>query len=277
MEDVDIVEITRMMVTVKAQQQSPSPSSGTSPSAARELPACEVTYADPGTGKSWGEIIDSFAQVSTIEDTPKIELCSFCWCGHRDNTTIPDSPLILPDPSTSCQTDEWYTTVEGDTCDFAQMHDLAPASLYLENPDSLHHCFPIAEGTSLCLPPSCPLTWTIQPSDTWFTTEYNVALSTMVAALGNIKYSRWVDRDCRNLHSASDGAFGHVICLAPQNGDNYISSPPEGATVAQGTTIQCGKWHVAAGDDTCSSIAFSRGTTIGVFMEVNLSLGTVVL
>jgi len=34
---------------------------------------------DPGTGKSWGEIIDSFAQVSTIEDTPKTELCSFCW------------------------------------------------------------------------------------------------------------------------------------------------------------------------------------------------------
>jgi len=58
---------------------------------------------------------------------------------------------------------------------------------------------------------------------------------------------------------------------------NYISSPPEGATVAQGTTIQCGKWHVAAGDDTCSSIAFSSGTTIGVFMEVNLSLGTVVV
>ncbi|RYP21256.1 hypothetical protein DL767_009308 [Monosporascus sp. MG133] len=287
----------------------------------------QTCLKDSDTGKYCGEIIDSFTKVSAIEDMPKNELCSFCWIGHYAmpqrsqysnydsfiqsqleyslskcaqstvNTTIPDSPLILPDPSTYCQSDKWYTTVEGDNCDsIAQAHSLASASLYSENPDSVYNCSSIKAGTSLCLPPSCALTWFVQPGDTCFSIEYNVTASTMVSALGNVqKYNRWVDRDCTNLHIASDGAFGHVICLAPQNGEfaanasvpgdttipasspgysNFISEPPDGVTVAKGTTRQCGTWHVAAVTDTCSSIAFGSRTTISIFMEVNPSLGT---
>lgn len=288
----------------------------------------QTCLKDPATDKYCGEIIDSFTLVSTIEDMPHNELCSFCWvehyampqrsrysqydsfvqsqleyilsqCGQTNiNTTIPDSPILLPAPSIYCQSGNLYTTVEGDTCDsIAQSHSLASASLYLENPDSLYNCSLIKAGTSLCLPPSCALTWAIKPGDTCSSIEYNVTSSTMVSVLGNIKkYNRWVDQDCMNLQMASDGAFGHVICLSPQNGEfvanstvpgdttipsdspgysNYISAPPEGATVANGTTLNCGTWHIAAANETCGSISFSSGTTISIFMEVNPSLGTV--
>lgn len=279
----------------------------------------QTCLKDPATGKYCGEVIDGFTSVTTIENMPNDELCSFCWiehyampqrsqysmydafaqsqleyslahCGQSSvNTTIPDSPIDLPPTSTYCQSDNWYTTVEGDTCDsIAVSNSLASAALYLENPDALYHCDSIAAGTSLCLPPSCALTWTIQANDTCFSIEYNITATTMVSALGNIrKYNRWVSQDCANLHTASDGAFGHFLCLAPQNGEftsngsiagdttipanspgysSYISDPPEGVTVADGTTMQCGTWHVATANDTCSSIAFSSGTTISIFM-----------
>lgn len=40
--------------------------------------------------------------------------------------------------------------------------------------------------------------------------------------------------------------------------------------------MNCGTWRVAAANETCSTIAFTRGTTITIFLGVNLSLGTAI-
>ncbi|KAJ3952539.1 hypothetical protein N0V92_011011 [Colletotrichum tropicale] len=287
----------------------------------------QTCLKDPETGKYCGEIIDGFTEVSSIEEMPTDELCSFCWvehyamlqrsryskydsfvesqlqytvaeCGKSDlNTSIPESPIILPEPFTYCQTDNWYTTVQGDTCDsIAQANSISSSSLYIENPDLIYDCYSIDIGSKLCLPPACSLTWVVQPDDTCASIEYNITMTTVTSVLGNIqKYNRWVDRDCTNLHTGADGTFGHVLCLSPENGEyaanatapgdttipgtapgysSYISAPPADATVAEGTTLNCGVWHVAAVEDTCSTISFGSGTTITIFMEVNPSLGT---
>jgi hypothetical protein len=287
----------------------------------------QTCLKDPNTGKYCGEIIDDFSLVSSIEDMPHDELCSFCWiehyaipqrsqysnydeflrsqldytvyqCGESDvDTSIPDSPFLTNEPFTYCQSNYWYTTSDGDTCDsIAEANSVSSAALYLENPDAIYNCSSIVAGTDLCLPAPCELIWTVQPEDTCSSIEYNITVSTMSSVLGNIqKYNRWVDRDCTNLHTAGDAVFGHVICLSPQNGifsanasmpgdttipmtssgyTSYISDPPEGVTVSEGTTMNCGKWHVTAADDTCGTIAFTSGTTIYIFMEVNPSLGT---
>ncbi|KAI3538503.1 hypothetical protein CSPX01_09431 [Colletotrichum filicis] len=287
----------------------------------------QTCLKDTDSGKYCGEIIDGFTTVSTIEEMPKNELCSFCWVEHYAipqrsryskydsfiqsqyeytvtecgtagvNTTIPETPLIIEDPATYCQTDKWYTTAEGDTCDtIAQSNSVSSATLYFENPDTIFDCFNIEAGSKLCIPPPCTLTWVIQPDDTCASIEYNLTMTAVTPVLGNTqKYNRWVDKNCENLHIASAATFGHVLCMSPPdgayagndtvNGDTTtptnapgyseeIIDPPAGATVADGTTVYCGSWHVAAVNDTCSTIAFSSGTTITLFLEVNPSLGT---
>ncbi|OBT84881.1 hypothetical protein VE02_05927 [Pseudogymnoascus sp. 03VT05] len=258
--DVGIAEITGMMVTVKG---------ATAGAVAIE----------------WNR--SPFYGYDTFIKSQLDYILSQCTAVGR-NTTTPGSPLDLPDRSTYCQTNKMTVTAEGDTCDsIAESHSLASAALYAENPNSIYDCSSIAAGTSLCLPPSCAMTWTVKPDDNCFTIEYNVTATTLVSVIGNIQmYNRWVDRDCTNLQTASDAAFGHVICLAPQNGEfaanstvvpgdttipadapgysHFISDPPIGATVAAGTTLNCGTWRVAVSGDKCSTAGrgewLSQGT-----------------
>lgn len=42
----------------------------------------QTCLKDPATGKYCGEIIDGFNKVSSIEQTPRKDLCSFCWIQH---------------------------------------------------------------------------------------------------------------------------------------------------------------------------------------------------
>ncbi|TPX10950.1 uncharacterized protein E0L32_008156 [Thyridium curvatum] len=286
----------------------------------------QTCLKDPASRKYCGEIIGGFTKVSRIEDMPRNELCSFCWvehyalpqrsryskydaflqsqleytvsqCGQNSvNTTIPESPLDLPAPSTYCQTDKWYTTKAGDTCDsIASANGVASASIYLGNPENVYNCSSIEPGTRLCLPPPCVRTYELQPDDTCFSIEYNLTFATQALAFGKVQeYNRWVDGNCSNLHAASDSTFGHILCLSPQNGEfkangsipvdtttpkpkpgysDHVSLPPAGSQVAKDTTRNCGTWHTATSNDTCSSIAFGHGTTITIFMAANPSLG----
>ncbi|KAL3954473.1 hypothetical protein ACCO45_010036 [Purpureocillium lilacinum] len=263
---------------------------------------------------------------ASIEDMPTSELCSYCWikhlsimqqsaysaydsffqsqlqytverCRKSQNTTIPKSPINVPEPSDFCVTAKTYTTVIGDTCDsIAEASGISSASLYLGNPQSIKTCaVVIPSGTDLCLPPPCGKTWTIQPGDSCHSIETNLTQMLGTFSMGYVrKYNRWVDVDCTNLHSASDEAFGHVICLGPENGEfsgnasiggdttvpgrstgysDHIVPPPNGADIAPQTTRNCGLWHLAVSGDTCGSIAFESGTTIAIFMQVNPSLG----
>jgi hypothetical protein len=103
----------------------------------------------------------------------------------------------------------------------------------------------------------------------------------------------WICPFCTNLHDTST-AHGHVLCLTPQGGvynatnpgygsghdpnadhsgyGSYLVEPPANATVAEGTTLRCGKWHTAAEGETCPAICVQAGITHPLFVAVNPSL-----
>ncbi|KAG9251359.1 pectate lyase superfamily protein-domain-containing protein [Emericellopsis atlantica] len=286
----------------------------------------ETCLKDPETGKYCGEIIDNFQLVDTVQDMPESEMCSYCWierysmlqrsryslyddfvksqleysldqCGKVADTEKPESPIDLPVRSDFCLSDNRYTTVEGDTCDsIALANSVSSAALYRENDEAILDCDNIAAATELCLPTPCGRTWRLQPDDSCTSIESNLTQTTYIFSHGFVrKYNRWIDVDCTNLHLASDAAFGHVLCVAPQNGQfqtnstgyggnttperatgysSTISQRPENSTLAEGTTEYCGTWYVAKEGDLCREIAFESQTTIQIFMEVNPSLGT---
>jgi hypothetical protein len=100
---------------------------------------------------------------------------------------------------------------------------------------------------------------------------------------------------CGNMWNASENAYGHTLCLSPQNGQHtrrgstspttadsktgngysYTGRipPPENSRVAQGTTMSCARWHVAQKDDACVDMTLVGPTTIDIFLRVNPSLG----
>lgn len=259
---------------------------------------------------------------------PTAEICSFCWlqhyailqtssysayddfiesqlsysntrCGQTNPTSPPPPAISVPAATDFCATGDLYTTVLGETCDsIASANNVSSAALYLGNPDGIPDCDSITTGTALCLPVPCGVTYTLLPDDTCFSVEqlaYN--LTGRPLAPGDLaKYNPWINAGCDNLHAASDAAFGHVLCLGPQNGDfnndpvlrdttvprrsnGYsldVVDPPAGAVVAAGTTTKCGVWHVAEAGDTCAMMSFGNGGTVAILLSVNPSLGTTV-
>lgn len=155
----------------------------------------------------------------------------------------------------------------------------------------------IVPGREVCLPLSCESTYVVQQNDTCFDVE--LAHYADGVRFGNIRrFNPWVNNDCSNLVSASNNAYGHVICLTPQNGfaggdepeDPENGDPPswstpggwssvavpapDGATVAPGTAEMCGVWHTALEGDSCALFSIKGPTTIDILRRVNPSLGT---
>ena len=79
-------------------------------------------------------------------------------CGLPGGTiTLPSNgiPVENSSPISTCQPGRSYTAKSGDTCDaIAKGNLVSSGSLYSMNP-MLLDCNAIAEGTKLCLPPSC--------------------------------------------------------------------------------------------------------------------------
>ena len=257
---------------------------------------------------------------------PTAEICSYCWlqhyailqrssysayddfiksqlsysntrCGQTNPTALPPPAISLAPATDFCATGDLYTTAAGETCDsIAAAKNVSSAALYLGNPDGIKDCGSIAAGTALCLPFPCGVTHTLAAGDTCFSVEQLAAnLTGWPLAPGELaKYNPWINEACNNLHAASDAAFGHVLCLGPQNGvfdgdpilgdttvphpSNGFSpdvvDPPAGAVVAAGTTMRCGVWHVAAAGETCAMMSFGSGGTVAILLSVNPSLGT---
>lgn len=108
------------------------------------------------------------------------------------------------------------------------------------------------------------------------------------------RYNPWLNNECSNLQVASENVYSHVICLkiqagnstdeapdydttTPNYGDGYvipIIEPPAGAEVAEGTTIDCGKWYVTenASSETCTKIFIQNSIPWSLFLQVNPSL-----
>jgi hypothetical protein len=51
-------------------------------------------------------------------------------------------------------------------------------------------------------------------------------------------------------------------------------SPPDGTSIATGTTETCGKWHVVKEEDTCAGLCPAREINITLFLTANPPLGT---
>jgi hypothetical protein len=272
------------------------------------------------------DIINDFTPVAKIEDMSTAEICSYCWiqhyavlqrssysaydefiksqlsysysrCGQTDPTSIPPPAISLPATTDFCATGSLYTVSAGDTCDsIASAKNVSSAALYLGNPDGILNCSKIEAGTALCLPFPCGVTHTLVAGDTCSSIQ-QLAFNLTGWPLSNgdlRKYNPWINDACDNLHVASDAAFGHVVCMGPQNGifdsdpnpddttvphrsNGYsldVVAPPSGAVVAAGTTLKCGVWHVAAAGETCTMISYGSGGTVAILLSVNPSLGT---
>ena len=209
-------------------------------------------------------------------------------CGGKGPTDIPP-PLMAepPIPAPYCLTGSRYITVEGDTCEsISNATSVSSASLYMANQELLKDCSQISAGIVACIPVTCQ-TYYVRPSDTCISIE--TALEFEFGSLQT--YNSWINHDCSNLQPATD-FYGKMICVSPQGGsftgsvpppaatnppahDGYspeVVSPPDDAPVAEGTTLNCGKWHVVESDDTCATICIQGSITIHLFQQVNPSL-----
>ncbi|KAJ6070768.1 CAZyme family GH55 [Penicillium canescens] len=220
-------------------------------------------------------------------------------CGLNIPTDIPDplQPTIDPyKPSDSCASGIKYITVAGDTCDsIATKYKVSSAALFIGHVN-LFECEDIAVGTELCMPFQCETVYTIKSNDTCISIEkaqsvgYNDGSSLR-------KWNPWINYDCSNLQTVSDVAYGHVICLSPQSGSSNDTAPaidptspsyadgywiperppPHNATIAEGTTLRCGKWYVVTNEalqETCTTVCVKNKIPWTLFMEVNPSLST---
>ena len=111
--------------------------------------------------------------------------------------------------------------------------------------------------------------------------------------IGKLKaYNPWINFDCANLHVASV-VNGKILCLSPQAGTSTRTEgmpgvtpgpgtntgyseraipPPANSTVADGTTMKCGKRRTVTETDTCPWICVEASIPSKLFLEVNPSL-----
>jgi hypothetical protein len=209
-------------------------------------------------------------------------------CGLSGPTDVKEIPLDpLPTEESICLSEKTHTTSDGDTCtSIAKANSVSSAALYMGNQDLIQWCSSIKSGLELCLPLPCEETYDLQPSDTCSSIEFAFKLKR-----GDVrKYNPWVSHNCANIHIASK-IYGTVICLSPQGGEyvndkqgtgtapstsngyiNDVVLPPTNATVAEGTTMNCGRWHEAVDGESCVAICLQDSITHDLFVAVNPSL-----
>lgn len=214
-------------------------------------------------------------------------------CGLSHPTEMP--PLLdIPgevDPDPICVSGNTYTTVAGDTCDSIALHfNVSSAALFMANPRHSVACANVPVDIELCLPLPCQTTYLLRDTDTCVSIEMANKYR-----LGDVrKYNTWVSWDCTNLQSSIE-VYGRVLCMGAQGGSHTATAPIPGVTlnpggsgtgyvggqvapsadaagVAPGTTLRCGKWHIAAAGETCAAICTLGPLTSGLFLEVNPSL-----
>ena len=206
-------------------------------------------------------------------------------CPIDGQDTEPQPPLIpaRPDPETWCLSNVNYTTSEGDTCDsIAQKHSVSSASVFMSS-SHIQNCSSISAGVSICLPLECKTYVRKEDQDC-----LGVQLSTNVRISKIQQYNPWISSDCKNIKSASL-TYGNVLCLSATGGEytgttnntrpdrtneqytHEVKAPPEGSEVAQGTTLECGRWHVAKKGENCAGIT-QNFISASLFRWVNPSL-----
>lgn len=213
-------------------------------------------------------------------------------CGKTGDTDVQPPIKPTPEESNMCVSDEWHTVgSEAESCeDIAFLKNVSTVALYTANP-KIYDCSSIPARSELCLPLSCGRLISYTSNDTCAGLEAQNDLT-----FGSIRrFNPWIYYDCSNLIGASS-FFGNILCAAPQNGQYTHNGPggggdtttphpgtgytydpvppPENATVAEGTTTKCGRWHVVEEGDSCVTICLSSEIDIALFTDANPSLGT---
>lgn len=178
------------------------------------------------------------------------------------------APLYNPpaEETPACYTGTTYTTQKGDSCaSIALANKVSAHALYTGNQDLLQSCQNLDAGLELCIPVTCSV-YQVQADDTCTGIEQaeNLDFGTLA------RYNTWLWSDCSNLESGVQN-YGDVVCISPQgglwnetspvgtpvgNGDlssfwSYnVTAPPNGSTIANGTTHNCGVWYVAMNADS---------------------------
>ena len=155
-------------------------------------------------------------------------------------------------------------------------------------------------GTQLCLPVSCPVTYTVQTNETCVVIANRFNTTSSWQDLVN--WNTGLDNRCSNIWSppSTSHYWGNVICVSAPgglpapgtgngngttggiggpggSGDGYadsIVSPPTSGTVASGTTPYCGFYVRAESGTTCTGLIGSAAVPIGLFLAANTSLKT---
>lgn len=206
-------------------------------------------------------------------------------CGLADQETEPQPPVIpvQPEEEAWCLSENFYETKDGDTCDsIAEEFSVSSASVYIGN-SQVRNCSNIDAGTKICLSLECK---------TYTRTADQDCLGVSAATRMNIptlkQLNPWISSNCDNIKTAS-WTYGNVLCVSPIGGEfkdttnttriylgnpQYVSkkvSPPEEVDVAKGTTLNCGRWHIAEKEENCASI-MQNFITSALFRRINPSV-----
>jgi LysM repeat protein len=211
---------------------------------------------------------------------------------------VDEGPTNIKDPQyipvevepIPCFTDVTYTTKEGDTCDsIALRYSVASAAVQSANTDQISNCSSVKLGRELCIPLTCDRLYVLDDQDTCDSIERATDID-----LGGLRaYNPWINYFCDNL-VPTVWIHGRILCLSPQGGQYNVTdpipgvvvapgettgysgmvvAPPNGTTLAEGTTIYCGKWYtVSSSEETCAAVCSSTGITADLFRAVNPSL-----
>ncbi|PCG89723.1 hypothetical protein PENOC_105280 [Penicillium occitanis (nom. inval.)] len=271
-------------------------------------------FNDATTGQNCNDIIAAFPNVTDLSELPTADLCSYCnvqklaymqgdaytgvydknWesmyeyvaqtCGlliDDFNATQSVFNVTVPSTPVNCVSGKMYTTNQGDTCDsIATKYGVSAATMFYTNPD-IANCSSIIPGTNLCLPLSCTEIWSVQPNDTCT----SIAIANSITPQNVLTYNSQLNSNCTNLHSTNP-YWGSTLCVSTPGGTytgqalnntstaSQVVDPPLGATVAPGTTTDCGEWLVneASPHLTCAQICLANGIAIKLFTQANPSL-----
>lgn len=199
------------------------------------------------------------------------------------NATASAFNASVPVTAPICVSGNYYTTEDGDTCDsIALAQGVSAATMYYTNANILN-CSDIIAGTTLCLPLTCSEVYSVKSNDTCA----SVAVANFLSLANVINWNSQLTWNCTNLVSP-DPYWGSVLCISPPGGNytgqapNTTSStgtpeavnPPAGATVAAGSTLDCGAWFVneASLSYNCSDICLDNSIAIHLFVDANPSL-----
>lgn len=219
----------------------------------------------------------------------------FTACGVPQIATSPTAGGVDLNGTVSsiCTSGKTYTTQTGDKCDsIALANKVSSSTLYYINP-ALRSCDNITAGLSLCLPPTCDVTYSVKPNDTCVA----IGVDQGTTWTNIISWNAGLDSSCSNIVNAQP-SWGSIICVTPPggrfdgrlgnstvpgngnsggqggSGDGFadaIVSPPNG-TVAGGTTQKCGEYIQARAGDDCSKMINGQAVPINLFIQTNPSL-----